>query len=331
MEKDMSTSPAREGRKREVEQSPIKKKFKDSSLSREDLDDAITGGIRLALQEQQRTLDAAVTSAVKEAVNSILIPQLRSIKVDIEQTNEYVRGLRTDFEHQAKIAQKTQNRVDSIQLAVREDRQGIVELQKQVEQLTQKTADMEDRARRNNVRRGIEIDRAHRIYNGREQNSDRPRTLIFRLLRWQDRTAILREARKAYPVKHHKSTLLFFPDYSAPTTTKRKGFNPAIKDARDMGLQPFLIYPATLKLDHGGKKLTFDCPQKAEDFIRSLKSSQQPHRPESYASAVRRDPAKMSAGPVRPSHTVRSDPGDSIAVEVHHDPATEDDTVEMIG
>ncbi|KAJ8353645.1 hypothetical protein SKAU_G00212120 [Synaphobranchus kaupii] len=191
MEKDMSTSPAREGRKREVEQSPIKQKFKDSSLSREDLDDAITGGIRLALQEQQRTLDAAVTSAVKEAVNSILIPQLRSIKVDIEQTNEYVRGLRTDFEHQAKIAQKTQNRVDSIQLAVREDRQGIVELQKQVEQLTQKTADMEDRARRNNVRlvglpeslegsdaagylkanlakwipslagRGIEIDRAH--------------------------------------------------------------------------------------------------------------------------------------------------------------------------
>ncbi|KAJ8332032.1 hypothetical protein SKAU_G00429860 [Synaphobranchus kaupii] len=208
--------------------------------------------------------------------------------------------------------------VKAFTLAVREDRQGIVELQKQVEKLTQKMADMEDRARQNNVRlvglpeslegsdaagylkanlakwipslagRGIEIDRAHRIYNGREQNSGRPRTLIFRLLRWQDRTAILREARKAYPVKHHKSTLLFFSDYSAPTTTKRKGFNPAIKDARDMGLQPFLIYPATLKLDHGGKKLTFDCPQKAEDLIRSLKSSQQPHRPESYASAVRR-------------------------------------------
>ncbi len=34
----------------------------------------------------------------------------------------------------------------------------------------------------------IEIDRAHRMYDGRK-NSDRPRTLIFRVLRWHDHIA----------------------------------------------------------------------------------------------------------------------------------------------
>ncbi len=178
----------------------------------------------------------------------------------------------------------------------------------------------------------VEIDNAHSIYNDRGQNRDRPRTLIFRLLRWQDRAAILREARKAYLVKHDKSTLLFFPEYSTPTTVKRKGFITAIKDVRTMGLQPFLIYPATLRLDHSRKKLTFKCAEKAEDFIRSLKSPQQPHQPVSYASTAwsalaTKTPAGRS---VRHSHSMRADPGDCNTVEVHHDPVTEDGTVEMI-
>ncbi len=81
--------------------------------------------------------------------------------------------------------------------------------------------DIEDRGKRNNVRlvglpegtegtnaagflrvnlskwipslrgRDIEIDRAHRVYDG-GRGSDRPRTLIFRVLRWHDRSEILR-------------------------------------------------------------------------------------------------------------------------------------------
>ncbi len=43
--------------------------------------------------------------------------------------------------------------------------------------------------------RDIEIDRAHRVYGGR--GSDRPRTLIFRVLRWHDRSDILKGARQA--------------------------------------------------------------------------------------------------------------------------------------
>ncbi len=50
-----------------------------------------------------------------------------------------------------------------------------------------------------------------------------------------------------------------------------------------LGLQPFLIYPAVIKLRHKGEQRSYDSPQKAEDFISSM--SQQ----KSYAAALRGD------------------------------------------
>ncbi len=116
--------------------------------------------------------------------------------------------------------------------------------------------------------RDIEIDLAHCVYDGRK-NSDRPRTLIFRVLRWHDRSEILKGARQAYPVKctHDNVTLLFFPDFSPATTIRRKTFNPVLKKMTALGLQPFLTYPAVIKLWHKGEQRSFDSPQKAEGSL----------------------------------------------------------------
>ncbi len=48
--------------------------------------------------------------------------------------------------------------------------------------------------------RDIEIDRAHRVYDG-GRGSDRLRTLIFHVLRWHNRSDILKGARQAYQVQ----------------------------------------------------------------------------------------------------------------------------------
>ncbi|KAL2091647.1 hypothetical protein ACEWY4_013910 [Coilia grayii] len=303
----MNNSTTRDTRKREVEQSPSKKKFKDSSISKEDLDAAIANGIRLALQEQQNILDSIVASAVKESVDSILVPALRDLRTDLQKTNEAVKDIGGELDRVAASAKSTKDRVDSVQAAAREDRRTVIELKKQLDQLTTKLTALEDRGRRNNVRivglpessegsdtvgylkanlpkwipslkgRDIDIERAHRVYDGRDANANKPRTLIFRLLRWQDRSAILAGARKVYPVKFtNGATLLFFPDFSPVTTAKRKSFSPVMKKATAMGLEPFLIYPALMKMDHGGKKMTFDCPQAAEDFVNSLPRSLNP-------------------------------------------------------
>ncbi len=63
----------------------MKKKFKNSTISREDLDDAIANGIKLALKEQQSTLNSGVASAVRDAVDSMLIPGFYQLPVSAEE------------------------------------------------------------------------------------------------------------------------------------------------------------------------------------------------------------------------------------------------------
>ncbi len=304
----MSAKADKGDRKREIEQSPMKKKFRDSAISREDFDDAIASSIELALKEQQSTLNSVVNSAVRDAMDSVLIPALRELSEDIQATNKSVKELREELEVIATAAKQTRDRVDSVQAAAREDRRAVMDLRNQLERLTEKMTDMEDRSRRNNVRlvgaegpnaagflrvnlskwipslrgRDIEIDRAHRVYD-EGRGSDRLRTLIFRVLRWHDRSEILKGARQAYPVKcaQNNVTLLFFPDFSPATAIRRKAFGPVLKKMTALGLQPFLIYPAVIKLRYKGEQKSFDSPQKAEDFISSL--SQQ----KTYAAALR--------------------------------------------
>ncbi len=50
------------------------------------------------------------------------------------------------------MAKQTRDRVDSVQAAAREDRRAVTDLRNQLERLTEKMMDIEDRSRRNNVR-----------------------------------------------------------------------------------------------------------------------------------------------------------------------------------
>ncbi len=56
----MSASAEKGDWKREIEQLPMKKNFKDPTISREDLYDAIANGVKLALKEQQSTLNSVM-------------------------------------------------------------------------------------------------------------------------------------------------------------------------------------------------------------------------------------------------------------------------------
>ncbi len=90
------------------------------------------------------------------------------------------------------------------------------------------------------------------MYDWRK-NSDRTRTLIFRVLKWHDRSEILKGARQAYPVRctQDNVTLLFFPDFSPVTAARRKSLVLVLRTMTALGLQPFLAYPAVIKLRHG--------------------------------------------------------------------------------
>ncbi len=87
----MSAKADKGDRKREIEQSPMKKKFRDSAISREDLDDAIANRIELAFKEQKSNFNSVVNSAVRDAMDSVLIPALRELREDIQATNKSVK------------------------------------------------------------------------------------------------------------------------------------------------------------------------------------------------------------------------------------------------
>ncbi len=129
----MSTSADKGDRKREIEQSPMKKKFKDSTIPREGLDDAIANSIKLALKEQQSTMDLVVTSAVRDAVDTVLIPVLHDLRAEIQATNNSVKELREELEALASAAKQTRDRVDTAQAAAREDRRTVTDLRNQLE------------------------------------------------------------------------------------------------------------------------------------------------------------------------------------------------------
>ncbi|KAJ8004098.1 hypothetical protein DPEC_G00155250 [Dallia pectoralis] len=134
----MYASPTKDARKRDNEQSSIKKRFKDAAISKGELDVAIANGIKLALQEQQRGMDVVVATAVREAVDSILVPALRDLRTEFQKTNATVKEISSELEIVAKSTKRTQDRVDSVQAAAREDRRAVLELRTQLDQLTTK-------------------------------------------------------------------------------------------------------------------------------------------------------------------------------------------------
>lgn len=298
--------------KRGLEKSPEKKKPKETVSVSSDLDSAILKAVRLALADQQQHFDASILSAVKAAMDSVVVPQLTDLKVQIKQANDAVQNIVTDVEHLGKLMNKSQAKVDSLQATVRANKRDVQDHSGLIISLTDKVTEMEDRSRRSNLRlvglaesaegsdaigflkthlprwipslagREIRIERAHRLYNTDGKRNNRSRTLIFKLLDYADRQAILKGAREVFPIIHDQQTLSFFPDYSAATVKKRMAFNDVKKKMTSAGLKPFLIYPAQLKLTFQHSTYNFKSPEEAERFFSDIKApTSQPRQSQS--------------------------------------------------
>ncbi len=68
--------------------------------------------IELAFKEHQSTLNSVVNSAVRDAMDSVLIPALRELREDILATNKSVKELREEFEAIVTKTKQTRDRVD---------------------------------------------------------------------------------------------------------------------------------------------------------------------------------------------------------------------------
>ena len=241
----------------------------------------------------------ALAESILQKQRDYLEPRLSNIQQVGKDTDEKLSAIHAELATLATGLGAIRSDVDALKTTVRSNSATLKKHDQALQAMKLKLANMEDRNRRCNIRitgleEGIEgsnatqflsrclpkwfptlgyiqieIQRAHRIYNDNARNRGANRTLIFNVLRYPTRQAILRAARKE-PLSINGRRIRFSPDYSNFTVKRRQGFHQAMDAARAKGLEFFLLYPATLKVKDGAQHKAFTSPKEAEDFLASV-------------------------------------------------------------
>lgn len=114
--------------------------------------------------------------------------------------------------------------------------------------------------------------------------------MIFNVLRYATRQAILQAARKSLLVLEGRK-IRFSPDYSNYAVKRRQAFHQAMNSARVKGLDFFLLYLATLKIKEGTQYRAFTSPTDAEDYVARAAS----HSPAAIDMSEASDSTKENA------------------------------------
>lgn len=256
--------------KRELLHSPSKKRPKDD----EHLHDAIAE----MLEKQLSAIKLSMSAIVREEI-SLISTRLNSLEKEVKTIGD---------------------RMDYMQTTVRDIKKDSIATASRLDELQEKLWLYEDKARQNNLRlvglpegaeggnaiqflqtqipkwlpslqgKVIEIERAHRLYANEDSTRKKARTLIFKLLRYNDRQAILKQSRNSPSLNHEGVKLWFFPDFSKGTSQKRKVMSERRKRLQQLGIESFLLYPAVVKVMNGREQIFFKSPADLEKFISSL-------------------------------------------------------------
>lgn len=165
--------------------------------------------------------------------------------------------------------------------------------------LAAKTADLEGRSRRNNIRivglpESIEgprpttffsdmlvellgnqilptppdLDRAHQALIAKPPPGEKPRVVIIRFQRYQVRELVVREARKQRgKLQYRGKPVLIFEDYTPEVLEQRTKYREVMAELYNLGLKPSLFFPARLTIVlKDGSRRGFSLPEEARVF-----------------------------------------------------------------
>lgn len=172
------------------------------------------------------------------------------------------------------------------------------------DKLAAKVIDLEARSRRNNIRvvglpesiedlqhptaffakmlaevfgnvlgHAPECDRAHRTSAAIPKPGQRPRAVLIRLLRFQDKDKIIRDARaRRGTLKFHSHSIFVYEDYPQEVVEERDTYRSVMSVLYERGLKPSLYYPSRLyiKPKEGGKKIHLESVAEAKKYIEGL-------------------------------------------------------------
>lgn len=111
------------------------------------------------------------------------------------------------------------------------------------------------------------IERAHRTPPRPPPEGAPPRSIIARILNFQDKVAILRIAREKGPLKYNGNNISIYPDFSAEVQRQRISFSAVKNQLREEGLKYAMLFPAKLRIIHDGKAQFYTSPKEAMAWL----------------------------------------------------------------
>ncbi|CAM4722302.1 unnamed protein product [Leuciscus chuanchicus] len=246
-------------------------------------------GTRLNRKDQNAGLavtDEITSSELNVATLSSLLDDLRkSIAVDfkasfssLETKLDCMQETLSDHAQKISALENNANMQDE-RISVLET--SCVSLSANNAKLLTKVADLESRSRRNNIRllglpesieggqptsffagllmevfgEGVlgslpDCDMAHRAFIAKSSPGQRPRPVIIRLLRYQQKVTIIREARaRRGRLQYRGTSIAIYEDYTPEVMEQRFKYREVMSDLYKLGLKPALLFPARLSIN----------------------------------------------------------------------------------
>uniref|UniRef100_H3AR91 L1 transposable element RRM domain-containing protein n=1 Tax=Latimeria chalumnae TaxID=7897 RepID=H3AR91_LATCH len=97
--------------------------------------------------------------------------------------------------------------------------------------------------------KGLEIERVHRMPKPKPNPGEKPRVVIVRLLRYNNREAILRKAREKGSLSYNNQPMFIFPDLTIEVQKKCREFDDPQKLYKALSIKFALLYSACLHLE----------------------------------------------------------------------------------
>ncbi|KAI4793165.1 hypothetical protein KUCAC02_032893 [Chaenocephalus aceratus] len=118
-----------------------------------------------------------------------------------------------------------------------------------------------------------ECDRAHRSLTDKPKPGQRPRPVIIRVHRYQQKEKIIREARaRRGKLQYQGTPIAIYEDYTPEVMEQSYKYREVMAELYNLGLKPALLFPARLSIvsKEGGKK-RFSSVAEAKGYIASIR------------------------------------------------------------
>ncbi|RXN32651.1 LINE-1 type transposase domain-containing 1 [Labeo rohita] len=119
-----------------------------------------------------------------------------------------------------------------------------------------------------------EIDRTHRALIGKPVAGEKPRTVIIRLHRYQQKELIIREARaKRGRLMFQGSPITIYEDYAPELMVQRTKYRGVMTELYKLGLRPTQLFPARLSIrTKDESRMSFSSVSEAEEYVASTRT-----------------------------------------------------------